>query len=260
VLAFLYSVLLTCLTPTTPVVLLLVVAVVLRRHTRLARLSMGSALMILLVSGNGWVVGVMVRSLESATSPLDQSVTGDAIVILSGGILPQVYPRIMVEVGDAGDRVLYGAELFRQGRAPRVFVTGDVATGGLASRPQADDMSDLLQRIGVPRSAIIAERRAENTHEHAVNLCPLFSQNGIQRVLLVTSALHMRRSLGVFRRSCPAVQYVPAPTDFRFVHGNPQPWYRHVTRFIPTPAGLLDFSDSTHEYVGIVYYRLRGWL
>jgi len=70
----------------------------------------------------------------------------------------------------------------------------------------------------------------------------------------------MRRSLGVFRHSCPAVEYVPAPTDFRSVDGPPEPWYRQLARIIPTPRTLLDFADVAHEYVGILYYHLRGWL
>lgn len=259
-LAFLYSVLLTCLTPTTPILVLLIAAVVFRRRAGLARAIAAAALVVLLVCGNGWVVGAMVRSLESATSPVSLSTSADAIVILSGGILPQAYPRTTVEVSDAGDRVLYGAELFRRQRAPRVFVTGNVGTGGMAARPEADDMSDLLERIGVPRTAIVAERKAQNTHEHPVNLCPMFAQLGVHRVLLVTSAMHMRRSVGVFRHSCPTVEYVPAPTDFHSVDGPPEPWYRQAARIVPTPGALLDFSDATHEYVGIVYYRVRGWL
>lgn len=259
-LAFLYSVLLTCLTPTTPVLVLLIAAVVFHRHGKLSRFLAVSALVVLLVCGNGWVVNAMVRSLESATSPVSPSTHADGIVILSGGILPRAYPRTTVEVSDAGDRVLYGAELFRRQQAPRVIVTGNVGTGGIAARPEADDMSELLERIGVPRTAIVAERRAENTHDHPVNLCPMFSQLDVHRVLLVTSAMHMRRSLGVFRHSCPAVEYVPAPTDFRAVDGPPAPWYRQLAGIIPTPRALLDFSDAAHEYVGILYYRARGWL
>jgi len=260
VLAFLYSVLLTCLTPTTPILILLVGAIAFHWRARVTRLLAVGALVILVVCGNGCVVGAVVRSLESASSPISPSASADAIVILSGGILPRVYPRSTVEVSDAGDRVLYGADLFRSQHAPRVIVTGDVGTGGVAARPEADDMSDLLQRIGVPRTAILAERHAQNTHEHAVNLCPMFAELRIHRVLLVTSAMHMRRSLGVFRRSCPAVEYLPAPTDFRSVDGPPGTWYRQLARIIPTPRALLDFEDVTHEYVGIFYYRMRGWL
>jgi uncharacterized SAM-binding protein YcdF (DUF218 family) len=258
--AFLYSVLLTCLTPTTPIVLLLVAAFVFRRHAGLARGCHVGALAVLLLCGNGWIVGALVRSLESANPPAPPAATADVIIILSGGTLPQVPPRTTVEISDAGDRVLYGAELFRQQRAPRVVVTGDVGTGGLAPRPAADDMADLLHRMGVPPSAIVTERAALNTHDHAVNLCPMLTGQQVRRVLLVTSALHMRRSLGVFRHSCPSLEYIPAPTDFRAVDDVPGPWYRQAARIIPTPSALQEFSEAAHEYLGLVYYRARGWL
>jgi uncharacterized SAM-binding protein YcdF (DUF218 family) len=260
VLAFLYNVLLTCLTPTTPVVLLLLAALVLRRRVAAARFSVACALAVLLVCGNGWVVDAMVRGLESANPPVSPSSTADAIIILSGGTVPRVYPRTTVEVTDAGDRVLYGAELYRQHRAPRVIVTGDVGTGGVAPRPAADDMAEFLEHLGVPPSTVLAERQALNTHDHAVNLCPTLTRQQVHRVLIVTSAMHMPRSLGVFRRSCPSLEYIPAPTDFHAVDEAPGAWYRHITRVIPTPRALEDFSDAAHEYVGIVYYRARGWV
>ena len=259
-LPFIYSVLSASLSPVTPVVLLLLTAIASRRRPRLSVLCSTLALAVTLVCGNGWLVAAMMRSLESASAPLGQSAVADAIVVLSGGTLPAVYPRTTIEVSEAGDRVLYAAELFRQHRAPRVFVTGGVATGGVAGRPAADDMADLLERLNVPRSAVIIERGAQNTHEHAVNLCPMLAGAEIRRVLLVTSAIHMRRSLGVFRHTCPAVDYTPAPTDFRAIRDAPVPWYRHIARIVPTAHSMVEFSDAAHEYVGLLYYRAHGWL
>jgi len=259
-LSFLYSVLVACLSPVTPIALLLLTAIVFRRHARISLLCSTLAFTVVLICGNGWFVGAMMRSLESASVPLEQSAVADAIVVLSGGTLPAIYPRTTVEVTDAGDRVLYAAELFRQHRAPRVVVTGGVATGGIKERPAADDMADLLERLGVDRSAVIIERNAQNTHEHAVNLCPMLARTNIRRVLLVTSAVHMRRSLGVFRHTCPALDYTPAPTDFRSVRGVPVPWYRHLARIVPTVHSMVDFSDVAHEYLGLLYYRAQGWL
>jgi hypothetical protein len=66
--------------------------------------------------------------------------------------------------------------------------------------------------------------------------------------------------MGVFRRSCPAVEYVPAPTDFRVTEGPPVPWYRRVVDVLPTPFSLATFTDVSHEYLGMAYYRLRGWM
>ena len=144
--AFLYSVLLTCLTPTTPILVLLVVAVVFRRRTGLARMSAAAGLAILLVCGNGWVGGTFVRSLESASSPLSPAASGDAIVILSGGILPRTSPRTTVEVSDGDPNPLGGRRVRQErdlvGRAVRRTLGSSVeghrlntaATSGMRSR------------------------------------------------------------------------------------------------------------------------------
>jgi uncharacterized SAM-binding protein YcdF (DUF218 family) len=235
-------------------------AFLLRRRPRLRRICYGLAVATLLISGNGWVVHRMVRALEWQYLPPDPMPTADAILVLSGGIHAARPPRPTVEVSEAGDRVLYGAELFRRGRAPQVICTGHVGPGTVGRRPEALDMAELMEMIGIPREKILLETEARNTHEHAVNLCPMFRERQITRVLLVTSAIHMPRSLGVFRRSCPAVEYIPAPTDFRATWQLNIPWYRQAVALLPTPNNLVDFSDATHEYLGMVYYRLRGWI
>lgn len=257
---YLYSVLLRLLDPTTIAIALLIAAPLLRRRRAMRRLSYGLGLAILIVCGNGWVVRSLTHRLESQHLTPDPMPAADAILVLSGGIHARTPPRPTVEVSEAGDRVLYGAELFRRGHAPHVICTGHVGTGGIALRPEAEDMADLLVMVGVPRSAIVLETEAQNTHEHAVNLCPMFQERGIKRVLLVTTAMHMPRSIGVFRRSCPAVEYFPAPADFRVVDPLPVPWYRHATEVLPTPHNLAGFSNLAHEYLGMLYYRMRGWL
>ena len=182
-------------------------------------------------------------------------------MVLSGGTLAPIPPRPTIEVDDAGDRVLYGAHLYHQGSAHCVVCTGGAATGDRAPHPAADDMRGLLEQLGIPEDAILEETRARNTHEHAVGLLPVFESRGFHTVLLVTSAMHMPRAMGVFRRLCPGVHFIAAPTDFRAVDRMPTRWYNQVCHeLIPTAYNLARFSDAMHEYLGILYYRLRGWL
>jgi uncharacterized SAM-binding protein YcdF (DUF218 family) len=256
---FLYSALLTLLDPVTIVLLLLIAAALSRRRWWLRPAAVIIALLVMLTCGNRWVIGGMLQALEWESLPPDPMPTADAIVVLSGGTLARVRPRDTIEVSDAGDRVLYAGALFRRGQAPMVIVTGDTAIGGVASRPAADDMAELLQTVGVPESSIVLERKAQNTHDHAVNVCPMLEARQVRHVLLVTSALHMRRALGVFRHACGTIRYTPAPTDFRVIEPLPRPWYHRLMTVVPTSRTLADFSDAAHEHVGLVYYRLRGW-
>ncbi len=255
--AFFYNLLLKLLYPTSVSLLLLCLGLVSKKWRQLCLLL---AVLVLVVCGNGFLVARLMRHLESQHLPPIPMPTADAIVVLSGGVYGRTPPRQSVEIGDAGDRLLYGAYLYRAGKAPNIIVTGNVGTAGIAPRPAAEDMAELLQTVGVPTSAIVKELQSENTRDHAANLCPVFRERGFSRVLLVTSALHMPRSVGVFRRLCPAVEFIPAPTDFRTVDEAAVPWYRQSQRLLPTPRTLLDFSDAAHEYVGIAYYHVRGWI
>ena len=257
--SFLYSLFLKSLYPTSLAVLLLLASAVLRKREKLRRALFWMAVVILLVCGNGWVGEYSIRNLERRYPSPNPVPEADCILVLSGGTLAKIPPRPTIEVSEAGDRVLYGACLFRQHRAPRILCTGDVGTGGIALRPAALDMAELLESVGVPKEAILTEVEARDTHQHARNLEPVFKERQFKRVLLVTSAMHMPRSVGVFRKLCPQVEFIPAPTDFRVVDF-PLPWYRELAELIPTPIHLVNFSDMMHEYLGIAYYKLRGWM
>ncbi len=259
--SFLYSLLLKLLYPTSVCQVLLAGAVVFRKRKTLCRACFALAVGMLLICGNGWLIRGLTKHLEWQYLPLNPVPHADCIVVLSGGILSRIPPRPTVEVADAGDRVLYGAYLFHQGLAPHIICTGNVATGGIAPRPAAEDMAELLVMLGVPREAIIKETKAENTREHAKYLYPILQQRGFKRVLLVTSAMHMPRSVGVFRHLCPGIEFIPAPTDFHVTESLVTiPWYRKITILIPTPGHLEAFPEATHEYLGIAYYKMRGWM
>jgi len=257
---WLYSVGLKLLYPTAAAAVVLGLALVFVRKAFFSRACLGLGLGILLVCGNGWVVQGMVRWLEGKYRTPDAAVSADCIVVLGGGTVPGIPPRSMVEVSEAGDRVLYAARLFRNGKAPLVLCTSGVAAGGLALRPPSEDMAELVEFFGVPRASILLETASGNTREHARNLAPVFRERKFNRILLVTSAMHMPRSMGVFRKYCPEVEFIAAPTDYRAAERLPGPWYRELTGLIPTPSHFVGFSEAAHEYLGIAYYRLRGWM
>jgi uncharacterized SAM-binding protein YcdF (DUF218 family) len=258
--SFLYSLLLKLINPAALSVLLLLAAAGFRKRKAVSRVFFWLAVAILLVCGNGWVAARLTKHLERRYLPPDPVPQADCIVVLSSGILPRIPPRPTIEIDDAGDRVLYGAYLFRQGKAPCIICTGGFSAGEISLRPAADDMADFLEMLGLPKDVIIKETLARNTHEHAKNVYPLFQQRGFKRVLLVTSAMHMPRSVGVFRRGCPGIEVIPAPTDFHVSAGIPGPWICGLVALVPTPANLARFSDTMHEYVGMAYYRVRGWM
>jgi uncharacterized SAM-binding protein YcdF (DUF218 family) len=258
---FLYSLFLRLLYPTSLCALLLVAAAVFRKRQRLSQVCFWAAFAILMVCGNGWVVSALTKNLEWRYSLPEPAPNADAILVLSGGVLDKVPPRRMIEVDGEGNRVIYAAQLYKQQKAGVVICTGGIATGGVAARPAAEVMAEFLAMLGVPKEAVVTEGGSSNTHEHARNLPALFQERKISHILLVTSAMHMPRALGVFRKQFPEIEFTPAPTDYHATQKQfPTPWYRELTALAPTPSHLLAFSDVMHEYLGIGYYKLRGWM
>jgi uncharacterized SAM-binding protein YcdF (DUF218 family) len=108
----------------------------------------------------------------------------------------------------------------------------------------------LLDSFGVPRARVLLENRSRNTYENAVFTRDLVKPKPGERWLLVTSAAHMPRSVGCFRRAGFPVEAYPvdwhSAPDFTF----------SLNRRIAGALGLFDFG--VHEWAGLVIYWLRG--
>jgi uncharacterized SAM-binding protein YcdF (DUF218 family) len=194
---------------------LLLAEAALHKRKVAARICFWLAVAVLLVCGNGRVDAALARHLERRYLPPQPVPAADCILVLGGGTVAKIPSRPTVELNEKGGRVLYAAHLYRQGKAPRILCTGNVGTGGVALRPEAEDMKELLEMMGIPADAILLETRASDTHENAKNSLALLRERNFRRVLLVTSAMHMPRAMGVFKKNCGGIEFIPAPTDFR---------------------------------------------
>ena len=132
-------------------ILCLIAALVLWKKARLRTTLTVAALLILFIASNRWVAYSLARSLEWRYLPQSEMPTADAIVLLGGGTDPATPPRSMVELNGAGDRVLYAAKLFKDGKAPVILASGGNITW-LGSRPStpASEMAEILEFVGVP--------------------------------------------------------------------------------------------------------------
>ena len=150
--SILYSLFLRLLNPTSLCALLMAAAAIFRKRPKLSWFFFGAAFFTLMTCGNGWLVGFLVENLEWRYSLPEPAPTADAILVLSGGLLEKLPPRRMIEVADAGDRVIDAALLYKQGKAGLVICTGGVATGGAA----------VTRHGGIPRDVGRAARGYRN--------------------------------------------------------------------------------------------------
>jgi uncharacterized SAM-binding protein YcdF (DUF218 family) len=233
-------------------------AISLFKRNRIAAILLGTALAILLLSSNGIFSGWLVRSLEWRYLPQGDLPKAEAIVVLGGGTRPRIAPRPWYEVNEAGDRILYGSLLYKQGKAPLLVVTGGRAEWlGEGGNPESEDMAAIAQMLGVPANDIIQESASLNTRENAVNTKQILDKRGINKILLVTSALHMPRSVEIFRKV--GLESIPAPTDFLSVNNENNKGGAWVLELLPSVGALNNTTNSLKEYVGMLVYQIAGW-
>ncbi len=243
--------------------ILMVVALVMWwRRSRWVPFPISLALMVLLLASNSWVANGLVQSLEWQHLPPKTVPTADAIVILGGATKSAFPPRPGVDLSEQGDRVLYGAQLYREGKAPLVIASGGRIDWRGGGPSESADMAQILKTIGVPSSAILQDPTSLNTHQNAVNVKKIMQERGIRRVLLVTSAMHMPRSLRIFQRQ--GIDAIPAPTDFlvsqqEIEEPNSSP-QAIILSLIPDTERIDRTTRALKEYIGMAVYRLRGWL
>lgn len=226
------------------------------------------ALALLWLGGNRMVAMRLSRSLEWRYLPdstlSSSDIRADVIVVLGGGTRAHAFPRPTTELNEAGDRLLYAAQLYRQGVASRILLTGGKpALLGSATVSEAESMADILSIIGIPREALWLETASHNTYENAVGTKAILEKEGVKSVILVTSATHMPRAYAVFTKT--DLEVIPAPTDFQVTQ---EDWAYYTQpdlmlqffNLLPSAENLASTTRALKEYVGMGVYRLRGWL
>lgn len=176
----------------------------------------------------------------------------DVILVLGGALSPAVpgwHPEI--NLGQAADRVMLTAQLYRLGKASRVLFSGGPKNqlGG----SEAQSGAELLELLGVPSTAITIENNSRTTRENVTFSMPLLQSMGARRVLLVTSALHLPRSLINFREAAAQsgldIVFLPAPCDpIELVH-HADP----VRRWVPDSESLHVSHSLFKETLGTLH-------
>jgi uncharacterized SAM-binding protein YcdF (DUF218 family) len=242
--------------------LLLILALLANRASGWTDAFLLAAIASLWIGGNSRVARGLVRSLERRHLPDGELPQADAILLLGGGNLARRYSRSRLGVGGAGDRVLYAGWLYQQGHAPYILATGgNLPWSGAPSSPAAA-MRAVLALMGVPESAVQLEEESANTYESSRACHELLEARAAKTVLLVTSAIHMPRSVKLFEKK--GVRVIPAPTDFSVPDdepsgGKPQ-MIPILTELLPNVRSLDLTTGALKEYLGTLVYRLRGWV
>lgn len=187
--------------------------------------------------------------------PVDQSPTADAIVILGGATGAVYYPRTYPDICSASDRIIHATRLYKAKKAPLIIASGGRLPWS-GKIPEAEPMLTLLEDWGVPKSAVLLEKGSANSWQNAFYTKQVMEEKGIKRILLVTSALHMRRALATFRSL--GIEAIPSPTDFEEVDAVGDKVT--ILDFMPDAGDLSDTTRVMREYMGYIAYKWLGWI
>jgi uncharacterized SAM-binding protein YcdF (DUF218 family) len=223
--------------------------------TRLARCGRRltvAAILLLAIAGLSPLGNALILPLEQRFPPWTAGGEPAGIVVLGGAISPTLSAeRGTPELNESAERMTVVADLARRFPQARIVFTG--GSGKLfGDRPdEARFALPLLQSFGIARSRIELESASRNTYENATMSKALARPQPGQRWLLVTSASHMPRAVGCFRRAGFSVE--PYPVDWRTGGAGDL-----LSPFGTLSGGLARVDVAVREWIGLLAYWITG--
>jgi uncharacterized SAM-binding protein YcdF (DUF218 family) len=228
------------------------IVLVLLHRRRLALLAMSLAAALVGLFAFTSLGFVLIQPLENRFSvPETMPDTVRAIIMLGGATKARPSSaRQIVALNDAGERLTTTLWLAERFPTAAIVLSGG---GGLLSgetESEAETARRFFLAMGIEESRLVLEGQSRNTIENAQFTRELLS-DGQGQVVLVTSAFHMPRSVGLFRSQ--GVEIVPWPTDYRSTGD------QGLALDIADPNGNFDTaSTAVREWLGLAIYRLTG--
>ena len=244
----LINILANALLPPFSLVWMLVVALLLhRKRPRMALSLIFLATFALFALSTPWVGGVLLKSLEiSRPVDLQAPPRADAIVVLGGGRRTQAREYGSDTLSHYSiERLRYAAHLHHGTRLP-ILATGGMPGGGSVSE------GALMRKVSTEElhtPVRWVEEAALTTWDNARFSAPILKKAGVKRILLVTDAAHLRRAVPLFEQQ--GLQVIPAGVHFAATRID------SPLSLLPNASGLRDSNYALHEWLGIVWYRLR---
>jgi uncharacterized SAM-binding protein YcdF (DUF218 family) len=237
---------------------LLVVGPISPPRLRWIRILAISALLFTFFFGNPIVAATLMGLLEQQASPFESTTAKrfDAIVVLGGGVAGKGTLRPSDELFDLSiKRTICGVDLFVQGFAPRILFSGGDASIIGSGPKEAFEMKRLARRLGVPEEAILIEDQSKTTYENALATKRLI---GSAPILLVTSASHIPRALGLFRKQ--GLDATPSPCGYTVKNRPGDNWGGNPLDLLPEARAFLKSTTAIAELVGMLVYWVTGKL
>lgn len=212
-----------------------------------------ATILLMIFFSNGFIFNTCMRLWEVPATPYSELNTYEAGIVLGGmSVNDEKLQRPQFSRGV--DRLIQAIDLYKRGIIKKIVFTGG---SGRILHPEMKEglyLKDYIIKMGVAEKDLLIESESNNTHENALFTKSLLEKEKISgRLLLITSAFHMKRSLGCFRKEGIVVEHYS--TD-RF-SGPPKFEFDHV--FIPEISALSNWTGLIHEVIGYITYKIKGY-
>ena len=204
---------------------------------------------------NSFIVSEIYRLWEVQPVKLEQLDTCDVGVVLGGGMVTydSRYERHIFR-GNT-DRILQAVYLYRENRIKKILISG--GSGSLIFRDmrEAVFLNDfLVNTLKIPQEDILTDTVSDNTYQNAVESARIIKEHFTNpKVMLITSAFHMRRSKMCFKKQ--GLNVIMYSTDL--TTGPRRYQFEHL--FMPSMQSLVQWNKFFHEIIGIVMYKIMGY-
>lgn len=235
--------------------LLMVMGFLIRKECRtMGRLLIGSGFLSLYLVSISPVSFALMEPLERQYKPLivgKAPLHAEAVVVLAGGVRDLAWLNLAPQAAESSlERTVEGIRIHRATRLPLVLVGGSGDPDKRAVS-EADAMARTASGLGVPDASIVVVGGVKNTLESAKALKRREVKG--KRIILVTSASHMPRAAGMFRKL--GFEVLPAPCGYRAEQRK-----RSTFSYLPNADCLLTSSRAFAEYISLAWYRMNGEL
>lgn len=203
------------------------------------------------------VTSFLLRGLEDKFPriKLEDAQSTDAIICLGGGAEPSLSEPTGAGFNSSADRLTTSLALLGAGKAPALIVAGGDYRDKTRRYSEADAVVAWLKLAVKPTQEVISLGICNDTHDEALKVANIARQRGWKQLLLVTSASHMKRAHATFVKAGLEVQAVPCDYVSSFNRIGSVRWLH-----LPSSASLKNFEVWMHEQLGLLLYRLRGWI
>jgi uncharacterized SAM-binding protein YcdF (DUF218 family) len=204
-----------------------------------------------------FTVGLLTRTLMGGYAPIAAAPGTErpqAVVMLGSGTLNlrSAGQQLSIVTPSSGLRILETARVAKTMNPPLVIASGGVTERDPAAAPESHAYHAALLALGVPADRIVLESASKNTHDEALIVKEILGARKVDRFLLVTSPLHMRRSMRTFKSQglhpiAAVAPLYPETTE------TPPP-------VLPSDATLAIGDAILYEWAATAYYWWKGWL